>query len=73
MLPILFEFRGIRVHAYPTFLFIGLTLGVIAGTEAGKAAGLDPLCLYAALVLLTIPALVGSRLLFVITHRERFR
>ena len=73
MRPILFEFRGIRIHAYPTFLFIGLTLGVIAGTEAGRSAGLDPLRLYAALVLLTIPALIGSRLLFVVSHWEMYR
>jgi prolipoprotein diacylglyceryltransferase len=71
--PILFQLRGVRIHAYSVFLFIGLTLGVIAGTEAGKSLGLDPLRLYAALVLLTIPALVGSRLLFVLTHWDRFR
>ena len=73
MRPILFEFRGIKVHAYPAFLFIGLTLGVIAGTYAGRSTAVDPIRLYTALILLTIPALVGSRLLFVMTHWSLYR
>ena len=73
MRPILFRIRGIKFHAYPTLLFIGLTLGVIAGTYWGIARGLDQTRLYAALVLLTIPALFGSRLLFVATHWRYYR
>lgn len=73
MVPVLFRFRGIEIHAYPAFLFLGLTFGVVAGTHAGSALGLNPIRLYAALVLLTIPALVGSRLLYVMTHWRFYR
>lgn len=73
MRPVLFKFHGIEVHAYPAFLFLGLTFGVIAGTAAGSARGLDAVRLQAALLILIVPALAGSRLLYVLTHWRFYR
>lgn len=73
MLPVLFRFRGTEIHAYPVFLFAGLTFGIISGTESGFARGLDATRLYSALLLLTIPALVGGRLLYALTHWRFYR
>ena len=73
MRPILFRLGGMNVRAYPAFLFLGLTFGAIAGTYWGIAAGLDSNRLYAGLILLIIPALAGSRLLFVATHWKFYR
>lgn len=72
-LPVLFHVKGIDIYAYPAFLFLGLTFGIVAGTAAGEAAGVSPRPLYAALLLLTIPALVGSRLLYVLTQWRFYR
>ena len=73
MLPILLRIHGMEIHAYPAFLFIGLTFGIIAGTHVGSTLGLDTIRLYAALVLSTVPALVGSRILYALTHFRFYR
>ena len=73
MRHVLFRLRGVAIHSYPAFLFLGVTFGVLAGTRAGTDWGLDPTRLYVATVILVIPALAGSRLLYVLTHWSFFR
>ncbi len=46
-------------------LYLGLLFGVVAGNVAAHAAGLDPLRVYFATIVLIVPALIGARLLFV--------
>jgi prolipoprotein diacylglyceryltransferase len=70
---ILFRVRGVAIHSFPAFLFLGITFGILAGTQAGAARGLDATRLYVAIVILTVPALAGSRILYVLTHWRSFR
>jgi phosphatidylglycerol---prolipoprotein diacylglyceryl transferase len=73
MLPILFDWHGIRIHSYPAMQSTGLMLGIVAGNYAANLAGLDSSRVFIAMVLLTIPGLVGARLLFVATHWKLYR
>ena len=49
-------------------LYVGLVFGVVAGNIAAHAAGLNTLRVYIGTMLLIIPALIGARLLFVVSE-----
>jgi phosphatidylglycerol---prolipoprotein diacylglyceryl transferase len=68
MRRILFSFKGFNVYSYPAMLYLGLLAGVFAGAHAAQLSGLSPNGFAVAAVILVIPAMVGSRLLFVLTH-----
>jgi phosphatidylglycerol:prolipoprotein diacylglycerol transferase len=70
MCRILFQWRGIRIYAYPAMLYLGMVFGVIGGTYTAALHGLDPMPVYGAMLLLLLPALVGARLLFIASHWE---
>jgi phosphatidylglycerol:prolipoprotein diacylglycerol transferase len=72
MRRVLFPLFGFNIHAYPAFLYVGVVVGLIAGTYAASFRGLDPVRTFAALLLLVLPALVGSRLLFVAANWNTF-
>lgn len=73
MRPVLFQWRGVRVHAYPVMLYVGLVLGVLAGGQIAHRDGLSAARVEAATLALVLPALVGARLLFVAYHWPLFR
>ena len=54
-------------------LYIGLVAGVAAGNLAAHASGIDPLRIYVATLILLVPALVGARLQWVLTHWNFYR
>jgi phosphatidylglycerol---prolipoprotein diacylglyceryl transferase len=62
-----------RRWAYPAFLYAGCVAGVLAGAAAAHASGLDAAQVAAATIVLLVPALAGSRLLYVAQHPDRFR
>ena len=54
-------------------LYVGLVFGVVASNLAAHAAGLDPLHVYIATMVLIVPALIGARLLFVASEWKYYR
>jgi phosphatidylglycerol:prolipoprotein diacylglycerol transferase len=65
---ILFEWNGIKLYSYPVMLYLGLLIGVMAGTYGASLEGLNPVRVYAAMLMLVPGALVGARLLFLMSH-----
>lgn len=73
MRAVLFEWRGTSFHPYPVMNFIGIVIGVMAGTFEAPSRSLDADVVNVVLLLLLLPALLGARLLFVATHWELYR
>src|SRR5437879_9612366 len=73
MRQVLFEWHGMKVYAYTAMLYLGLVFGVTGGTYAGTHHGLAPGPLYASMLLLILPALLGARLLFVASKWDFYR
>ncbi len=68
MRPVLFTIRGRRVWSYPALLYAGLVCGFYVMYAIAPTLGLAPEPAAAALLILFVPALVGSRLWFVLDH-----
>ena len=54
-------------------LYIGMVLGISLGSSVSETAGMDPVRVWIAMVLLVIPGLIGARLTYVVTHWELYR
>jgi phosphatidylglycerol---prolipoprotein diacylglyceryl transferase len=73
MCKILFSWNGLNIYSYPAMLYLGLLAGVFAGAHVAQLSGMDANMFAVAAVALIVPALVGSRLLFVFTHWDVYR
>lgn len=73
MRKVLFSWHGRNVYSYPAMLYLGMVAGVFAGAYVAQLSGMDPNSFAVASVALIIPALVGSRLLFVFSHWDIYR
>lgn len=73
MRPVLLSLGGVRVHSYPAMVYLGLVFGLTAENPVARAAGLATADVFAATILLLIPALLGARLLFVVEHWAIYR
>jgi prolipoprotein diacylglyceryltransferase len=73
MRPILFQWRRITIPSYLAMLYLGLVAGVVAGNAAAHAAGIDAFRAFVATLVLVACALIGARLLYVMTHWQLYR
>jgi len=67
------SWHGVDVPSYTAMLYLGTVAGVFAGAAVGASAGLDPSRVAWVTVVLLVPALLGSRLWFVLEHSSVYR
>lgn len=74
MHPVLFEIGAFQVRSYGLMLALSFLLGIyLAVYRAKKTKDVNPNTIMDLAVILIISAIVGSRILYVITHLEEFR
>jgi phosphatidylglycerol---prolipoprotein diacylglyceryl transferase len=71
--PVLFSVGGRKVYSYPALLYAGLVSGFYVMYGIAPTLGLARLPAALALLILFVPALVGSRLWFVVDHWSNYR
>lgn len=73
MRPILFYLPfGIPVYAYGAMLCLSVVIGRLMAVRAARSAGLDPNLMDRACVWALVGALIGTRLLYVVTNLDQF-
>jgi phosphatidylglycerol---prolipoprotein diacylglyceryl transferase len=70
---ILFRWNNFNVYSYPAMLYVGMIAGVLVGTHVAQFSGMNPNGFAVASAVLLAPALVGARLLFVLSHWDLYR
>jgi phosphatidylglycerol---prolipoprotein diacylglyceryl transferase len=73
MRPILFRWRGVTVWSYPAALYFGLVAACVVGNFTARSAGLDAFRAYLAMLILSVPALLGAKLFYVAIHWPLYR
>lgn len=72
MHPILVKIGPLTIHSYGFFLAVGLMLTIFYTTREAKRVGVDPQQMSDLIFYLAISALLGARLLFIITEFHDF-
>jgi phosphatidylglycerol---prolipoprotein diacylglyceryl transferase len=73
MRRILFRWGRITIYSYPALLYVGLVLGLFAQAYASTLDHLDSTRTVIATLIVLPTAILGARLLFVVTHWRRQR
>jgi phosphatidylglycerol---prolipoprotein diacylglyceryl transferase len=73
MHPVLFRLGKTTVWSYPAMLFLGLLAGFVAGNLLAHASGMNAFRVYVASLILFVPALIGAKLLYVLSHWQNYR
>jgi phosphatidylglycerol---prolipoprotein diacylglyceryl transferase len=73
MHQILFRWAGIPIYSYPATLYLGIVLGIYAQLYAARTRGLNVASILVATLVLVTTALLGARLLHVVTKWPLYR
>ena len=73
MLPILLEFGDLTLHTYGVMLAVGFLLAIFVALREARRLGIEANLIMDLAFYLLMAALVGSRLIYVISHWEEFQ
>jgi len=73
MRRVLFNFFGVSIYSYAAMLYVGIVLGIYAELYAAATVGLSVPVILTATLILIATALLGARLLHVLSHWHLYR
>ena len=73
MHPILFELAGVPIRSYGFALFMAFAVGIYVAKWRAEKRALNGECVLELGIVILLTSLAGSRLLWALTHLERFR
>jgi phosphatidylglycerol:prolipoprotein diacylglycerol transferase len=72
MHPILIEIGIIKIYSYGFMLALSFFTGILVASARARKRGVEPSLIYDLSIVLIIGAIVGSRGLYIITHRDSY-
>ena len=73
MHPILFRIGPLEIHSYGLMLAISFFVGILWASKRGEERGIKQSDVMDLSFIIVLCAIIGSRLLYVVTHLEQFR
>ena len=73
MHPVLVELGPLRIYAYGFMLALSFWVGILLAARRARARGIDPDRVYDMSIILILASVVGSRMLYILTHRSDYR
>lgn len=73
MHPILIEIGPLRIFSYGFMLALSFWIGIILAARRAAKRGINPDHIYDMSIVLILAAVIGSRMLYILTHRADYR
>jgi phosphatidylglycerol---prolipoprotein diacylglyceryl transferase len=71
--PILIEIGPLRIFSYGFMLALSFWIGIILAARRAAKRGVNPDQIYDMSIILILAAVIGSRMLYILTHRADYR
>ncbi len=73
MHPVLIEIGRLRIYSYGFMLALSFWVGITIAARRARRRGVEPDRIYDLSIILILAAVVGSRVLYILTHRDDYR
>jgi len=73
MHPILIDLGMLKIYSYGFMLALSFLVGIVLGARRAGRRGIDPEIIYDLSIILVLGAVLGSRGLYILTHRDHFK
>lgn len=72
MHPVLIDLGALKIYSYGFMLALSFLLGILLAARRARGRGVEPEAVYDLSMVIVVCAVIGSRGLYILTHRDRF-